>query len=783
VAVESAKDDADSTKTAFDKLSTQSGTLQSAIDKISNPTKIVTSRFGELKSQLEPIAHPIQTIQAGVESLKGKLETIVHPVKAFQDKLQSLKDKMAQQADAAESAKNKLSYLQSSYDSAKGKVDSLTQQFNASIKSTGALSDETKALAEKLAEAEKEADQAKRSLNSCAEEINSTGNEAEQSAEKTEKLNDKMSKIGSAVKGGLLTAAKVGVAAIGAAAAGVSALVKASVDSYADYEQLVGGVETLFKDSAGVVEQYAANAYSAAGLSANEYMDTVTSFSASLLQGLGGDTAKAAEIANQAVVDMSDNANKMGTDMASIQYAYQGFAKQNYTMLDNLKLGYGGTASEMARLINDSGVLGDSITVTADTVNDVSFDKMIEAIHVVQDNLGITGTTAKEAATTIQGSVSAMKASWQNLLTGVADDTQDFDLLVTNFVDSVGTVADNILPRIETALNGVGKLVEKLAPIITERLPGIVESVLPVLISAAESLLNGVVEAIPGLLNALIAVAPMVLETIVNAFGEYAPMLIDAALQLIVSLGDFLGDSLPELIPAIVDIVLQIAETLINNIDKLIDPALKIIVALAEGLINALPRLVEKAPTIITKLIQAIVQQLPNVLNTGIEVLGSLISGILSAIPSLVAAIPGLINSFVSGITGLLGSVVNVGEKIVDSIKQGISNAWEGLKSWFSGIWDGLFGNKKVNVSVNKSGTAGSHAGGLDYVPYNDYVANLHRGEMVLTAPEADAYRKNERKSSGGVTVVQNIYSKAQTAADLMREAKWEQERAVMMGV
>ena len=197
-----------------------------------------------------------------------------------------------------------------------------------------------------------------------------------------EKVAAKISSFGASALKVFSAIAKASVAAAGVAAAGVAAIVKASVASYADYEQLVGGVETLFKDSAGVVEQYAANAYSAAGLSANEYMDTVTSFSASLLQGLGGDTAKAAEIANQAVVDMSDNANKMGTDMASIQYAYQGFAKQNYTMLDNLKLGYGGTASEMARLINDSGVLGDSITVTADTVNDVSFDKMIEAIHV-----------------------------------------------------------------------------------------------------------------------------------------------------------------------------------------------------------------------------------------------------------------------------------------------------------------------------------------------------------------------------------------------------------------
>ncbi len=219
--------------------------------------------------------------------------------------------------------------------------------------------------------------------------------------------------VGNMAEKAVVSISKIGLAATGAAAAGIGILSKKAIECYADYEQLTGGVETLFKDSADVVMQYADNAYKAAGMSANAYMETVTSFSASLLQGLDGDTAKAAEIANQAIVDMSDNANKMGTSMDMIQNAYQGFAKQNYTMLDNLKLGYGGTQAEMARLINESGVLGDSMTVTAETVNSVSFDKIIEAIHVIQDKMEITGTTAKEASTTIQGSISAMSAAWE----------------------------------------------------------------------------------------------------------------------------------------------------------------------------------------------------------------------------------------------------------------------------------------------------------------------------------------------------------------------------------
>lgn len=274
----------------------------------------------------------------------------------------------------------------------------------------------------------------------------------------TEKGKDLASAIGK----GLQTAAKIGTAAVTAAATAVSVLLKKSIQNYAEYEQLVGGVETLFKNSSATIMGYANDAFRTAGMSANEYMSTVTSFSASLLQGLGGDTAQAAEIANLAITDMSDNANKMGTDMAAIQNAYQGFAKQNYTMLDNLKLGYGGTASEMARLINDSGVLGDTIEVTAETVNSVSFDNIIKAINVVQTQMGITGTTAKEAMTTIQGSVAATKAAWTNLVTGIADENADLDVLINNFAESASTALGNILPRIKQVISGIAALGDKV---------------------------------------------------------------------------------------------------------------------------------------------------------------------------------------------------------------------------------------------------------------------------------------------------------------------------------
>ena len=282
-----------------------------------------------------------------------------------------------------------------------------------------------------------------------------------------DQASDKISGLSSKLGNGLKTAAKIGTAAVGAAAAGITALTTAAVNNYAEYEQLVGGVETLFKTSSGKVMGYAENAYKTAGLSANAYMETVTSFSASLLQSLGGDTEAATEYANLAITDMADNANKMGSSIDTIQTAYAAFAKQNYTLLDNLKLGYGGTKEEMQRLIADAAELSDTVDAQS-----MSFDNIVEAIHVVQTEMGITGTTAKEAGTTIQGSVSSMKSAWENLLTGLADGNANIEQLVDNLVTTIvgdGTesnlgVLGNILPAVETALNGASTLIIKALP-------------------------------------------------------------------------------------------------------------------------------------------------------------------------------------------------------------------------------------------------------------------------------------------------------------------------------
>ncbi|WP_346877594.1 hypothetical protein [Clostridium sp. UBA5712] len=310
-------------------------------------------------------------------------------------------------------------------------------------------------------------------------------------------------KLGSLAKTGAVAITGLATAASGV----VAALTTMSIKQYAEYEQLTGGVETLFKKSSDQVMKYANNAYKTAGMSANEYMKTITGFSASLLQGLGGDTKKAAEIGNKAVTDMSDNANKMGTAIGSIQDAYQGFAKQNYTMLDNLKLGYGGTKTEMERLLVDA----QKLTGIKYDIN--NFSDVIEAIHAVQTEMGITGTTAKEASETIEGSFNMTKSAWTNLLTAMADDNADFDVLVQNLVESLGSLGKNLLPRIKVVIEGIGELFRTLLPKVLEEVPGMIASLFPESMQGnVKRIFEGIVEAIKNAVNVAMEWLPKITE-------------------------------------------------------------------------------------------------------------------------------------------------------------------------------------------------------------------------------------------------------------------------------
>lgn len=482
---------------------------------------------------------------------------------------------------------------------------------------------------------------------------NSGANKAiDETTGKAEKSQSKFSNVLGKIGQGAVKIAKASAVVIGSVATGLTALTKSAVSSYADYEQLVGGVETLFKDSSAKVIEYANNAYKTAGLSANEYMSTVTSFSASLLQSLGGDTAKATESANLAITDMADNANKMGSSMESIQNAYQGFAKQNYTMLDNLKLGYGGTKEEMQRLLNDAEKLSG---IKYDLS---SFDDLVQAIHVVQTEMGITGTTAKEAATTIQGSIASMGGAWTNFLTGMTDPTQDFDKLLGNLIDSILTVADNIVPRlvqtVPRLIEGLSSVVQKLAPYV----PELIEKLLPPMLEGATNLINTIVQNLPSLLETLLPVLVTSLGSIFLTLGQILPDLLQAALNIITLLASQISESLPEMIPVVVDIILQIVNTLLGNLDKLIEAAILIIVALTEGLINEIPVIIEKIPEIVMAIVTALIDNAPLL----IEAAGRLISA--------------LVNGLIQGLGALVDAAVTLGTGIADTF----SEKWESLK-------------------------------------------------------------------------------------------------------
>lgn len=511
------------------------------------------------------------------------------------------------------------------------------------------------------------------------------------------------------------TAMKGVSVAVGAAATAVGGLVTASVNAYAEYEQLVGGVDTLFKNSSQKLQSYADEAYKTAGMSANEYMSTVTSFSASLLQSLGGDTEKAADYANQAVIDMSDNANKMGTSMELIQNAYQGFAKQNYTMLDNLKLGYGGTKEEMERLLEDaSKISGIKYDIS-------SFADVTQAIHVMQESMGIAGTTSKEASETIEGSINSVKGAWENLLVGITNPDADWDKLIQNLVDTVTAAGENILPAVGSALVGVSALIRDLFPMIAQEIPTLISEILPQLvdtgISVVNSLITGIQQNLPALMegaiqivtsigNAIITMLPQILtiamqliQTLINGIIIMLPQIIQMGMQLITQLILGIAQMLPQLIPQAINAIITIVNGLLDNIDMLIDAAIQLILGLADGLINALPILIEKAPEIIMKLVTALIKNAPKILEAGVQLIVKLVEGVGSVLGKLGQMAGTIIQTIWDGLKSLPSKMIEVGKNLIQGIWNGISNAvgwlWDKISGFCSGIVDkikGFFG-------------------------------------------------------------------------------------------
>ena len=528
-----------------------------------------------------------------------------------------------------------------------------------------------------------------------------------------------------------------GLAVAGAAAAtAVTALVSKSVGAFADYEQLTGGVETLFGAGGRSVEEYAQSvgksvsdiqgkydslmsaqnvvlenankAYMTAGMSANEYMDTVTGFSASLISSLGGDTNKAADYANSALVDMSDNANKMGTDMESIKNAYQGFAKQNYTMLDNLKLGYGGTQEEMKRLLSDAEKL------TGQRYDISSFADITQAIHAIQTQMDITGTTAKEASTTISGSWGSLKAAFQNVLVGLTTGGDMFDQSLDALINTAVTFGQNIIPAIKGALSGVGYLIEGLAPVIGETIPPLINDLAPTLANSAVSLISSLVNGLTQNATQFSECLSNMIIVAVAGISTVVPQLLDAASKIVSNLMQGLTNSMPQIVNGAVTLIEGLVNGLVNNIPLLIMGAVQLVASLANGLIANLPRIIDAGVNLITGIVSASYSMMPQIIQNGMQLVVNLAVGLVRAIPQLIAALPRITGAIVKGFKSV--NWFDLGLQLIKSIWEGIksigSEMWNGVKEKTSELWGGVKNvvSEKLN---NIKSTYDAHGRGL----------------------------------------------------------------------
>lgn len=752
--------------------------------------------------------------------------------------------------------------------------------------------------------------------------------------------------LGNVVTDGLRNVAN-GFVSIGKMATGAAISIgKASLDSYGEYEQLVGGVETLYKNSAKTVEQDAKRAFKNVGMSANDYMETSTSFAASLVSSLAGDTDAAAEMSNMAISDMADNWNKMGSSVQSVQDAYRGFSKQNYTMLDNLKIGYGGTKTEMQRLLADADALNAKQGIYTKYSID-SFSDIVQAIHVVQTEMGITGTTADEAASTIQGSTASMKSAWENLLTGIADPEQDFQALVDNLVDSVITAGNNIIPRIKeivpTLIDGLSEIVTQLAPYVSsvimeleptveeglqalfgglssvaselqpivadvfaflgdaivsglttavensdfsflldifenvktavEEVVPLIEKIAPALVTVgaaakgweigkkiqpivtgfdeakvavslfsmglsdaeiAQGALNGtlkVSEVLAGLLTGKISLMTLAQTAAAKAQAAFNAILAANPIALVVvAIGALVGilavlyaknEDFRNKINEILSDIKDNVQNVIDFINPYVSKAMTFIKNVVVKVVNSLKPVIDSigkafsaawdlAKTVwrwASAFFSGIVQAIITIFSPFAPLIGGIFGAafaavktvwgvatsffqmIFNVITGIFAVIDGVLTGDFSkaweGIKGVFGSVFSffngVGNQVVEGIKSGISAIWGGLTRFVQGLWDGIKDIFTIDASDVKNKTGGSNsrrAGGLDYVPYNDYVANLHRGEMVLTAREADEYRKNGVQGGTGFVVNQTIYAAKQTPVELAAATRAAFQRA-----
>lgn len=545
------------------------------------------------------------------------------------------------------------------------------------------------------------------------QEIDETTQHAQNASEKG---NGALSKLGGVVvKVGTMCAKGVALCA-----SGISTITGFAVNAYGEYEQLVGGVETLFGAQGMSIEQYAQSvgktvsevqgkyaslikaqdnvmenahqAYIKQGMSANNYMKTVTTFSASLLQGLQGDTVEASKVADMAVTDMADNANKMGTSMESIQNAYQGFSKQNYTMLDNLKLGYGGTKSEMERLLADA----EKLTGVKYDINNLA--DVYNAIHAIQNNLGITGTTAKEAMGTIQGAMNMTKASWENLMIGLSDGKQNINELANQFGTSFNTLVDNVFPRIQQAFQTIPQVMTLIIP----QLLSTIINLLPTLLSSVGQLISGIAQALPSLATSLFGAVKTIFTMIVNTFTSGAPKFMESAKQMVSNMCKGIEQNLPNIISSALDMLLNFSQAVLDYAPQLVSMGMDLLVSLAKGIADAIPTLIAKVPTIISNLANAFSNSASTILFKGIEIIIELGKGLIQAIPTLIANIPQIIKAIFDVWNAV--NWWNLGKSLISGISKGITSLGDNLKSTVNKIFTNIEDFIKNSLTKAKDG-------------------------------------------------------------------------------
>ena len=630
----------------------------------------------------------------GEKEFKNSLRDINQSFKVLGSEMKLVSSEFDKNDKSVRAIASRNEVLNKSIETQKDKVRLLEEALNNSSESFGENDKRTKNWEIQLNNAKATLNGMERELQDNEKALDDLGNEQTDVTNSTDKLGDELKETGDEADksggkfeklGGVLKGIGVAMGAV-AVAAGAAALKlgKEVISAYADYEQLVGGVDTLFKDASNTVQKNADSAFKTAGMSANEYMETVTGFSASLIQSLGGDTKKAAEIADTAIIDMADNANKMGTNIGDIQNAYQGFAKQNYTMLDNLKLGYGGTKSEMERL------LADAEKVSGVKYDISSFSDVAQAIHVVQTELGITGTTAKEATETISGSIGGMQSAFGNLLAGLGNPAADITLLMNNLVEAFQNVIKNIVPVIENLV--------KALPVAFDAILKAIGDLLPTLLQMVTSLFAQVLQTLLTLLPSLIPVVVDAVLLIVQTLIENLPLLIEAAFVLITTLVEGIGKALPELIPITIEAILTIVQGLIDNLPLLLNAALQLIMGLAEGLITAIPILIERLPEIINSIVTFVVNSIPLIIDVGIQLLTALVSALPTIITAIVNALPEIINSIITTIINAIPQLIDAGVKLLIALVENLPLIIRTLVSAIPQIIQGLVGAIVGNI-------------------------------------------------------------------------------------